>query len=107
MYAIHLRSSGSWMCSAIWAGPAPSIRAASIMSSLMLLSAPYMTTIQPPAPVQNAMMAKMTGRWPGAITLLNDWKPNNLSKAPTGLAFGSSTNSHSSTLDAPASAPGR
>ena len=40
-------------------GPAPSMRAASSGRLGMVLSAPYMTTIQPPAPVQNAMIAKM------------------------------------------------
>ena len=37
----------------------------------MLFSAPYITTIQPPAPVQNAIIANRTGRWPGAMTLPN------------------------------------
>ena len=50
-------------------GPAPSMRAASSRSGGIVLSAPYMTTIQPPAPVQNAIIAKMYGRFPGAI----DW----------------------------------
>ena len=43
-------------------GPAPSIRAASSSSVGMVFSAPYMTTTQPPAPVQNAIIAKMNGR---------------------------------------------
>ena len=59
-----------------------------MMSSGMLFSAPYMTTIQPPAPVQNATIDSTTGRWPGAITWLKlvvaqvlaatirpDWRP--------------------------------
>ena len=37
----------------------------------MLFSAPYMTTIHPPAPVQKAMIAKITGRLPGATVLSN------------------------------------
>ena len=83
------------------------MRAASITSALMLFSAPYMMTIQPPAPVQNAMMAKIGGRCAGTMTCTKLEKPSRCSRPPTGLAVGSSTNSHSSTLDAPASAPGR
>ena len=45
------------------------MRAASSRSGGIVFSAPYMTTIQPPAPVQNAIIAKMYGRFPGAI----DW----------------------------------
>ena len=45
------------------------MRAASSSSCGIVFSAPYMTTIQPPAPVQNAIIAKMKGRFPGAI----DW----------------------------------
>ena len=48
-------------------GPAPSMRAASSSSGGIVFSAPYMMTIQPPAPVQNAIIAKMKGRFPGAI----------------------------------------
>ena len=44
------------------------MRAASITSVLMLLSAPYMMTIQPPAPAQKAMTVKTTGRLPTATT---------------------------------------
>ncbi len=40
------------MCQAVAMGPAPSMRAASMTSTLMLLRAPYMMTIQPPAPAQ-------------------------------------------------------
>ncbi len=95
------------MRQAIWIRPAPSMRAASITSALMLFSAPYMITIQPPAPVQKAMTAKITGRFPGAMTWTKLLSPSRRSRPPTGLAVGSSRNSHSSTLDAPASAPGR
>ena len=59
MYAIHLRISGSFSRKAIMKGPAPSIRAASSRSGGIVFSAPYMTTIQPPAPVQKAIIAKM------------------------------------------------
>ena len=51
--------------------PAPSIRAASMTSCGMLFSAPYITTIQPPAPVQNAIIANRIDRWPGAMTWPN------------------------------------
>ena len=61
------------MRNAICTALAPSMRAASIMSMLMLFSAPYMMTIQPPAPVQNAMMANTTGRWDGAIVCTKVW----------------------------------
>ena len=47
------------MCQAVCTAPAPSMRAASMTSGLMLLSAPYMMTIQPPAPVQKAMTVKI------------------------------------------------
>ena len=71
-----------------------------------MFSAPYRIRIQPPAPVQNAMIMNTTGRWPGAITLVNWCSPVQRSSADTGLTDGFSTNSQSSTLDAPASAPG-
>ena len=48
-------------------GPAPSMDAASSSSAGIVFSAPYMTMIQPPAPVQNAIMAKTKGRCPGAM----------------------------------------
>ena len=62
MYAIHFRSSGSWMYHAVLMAPAPSKRAASMISSEMVFSAPYMMMIHPPAPVQNAMTVKIRGR---------------------------------------------
>ncbi|MFD0658680.1 hypothetical protein [Thermocatellispora tengchongensis] len=107
MYAIHLRSIGICTRSAICSTLAPSIRAASMTSCGMLFSAPYMITIQPPAPVQNAITVNSTGRWSGAITLARVSQPNASSSQPTGLAAGSSRISHSSTLATPASAPGR
>jgi hypothetical protein len=66
-----------------------------------------MTTIQPPAPVQNAIIAKMKGRWPGAIdstkrSAPSTWRRRN----EPGLTDGSSMKSHTSTDAAPASAPG-
>ena len=71
-----MRISGSFSRSAIVNGPAPSMRAASSSSCGMVFSAPYMTTIQPPAPVQNAIIAKMKGRFPGAIDWTNRWTPS-------------------------------
>ncbi len=82
------------------------MRAASMMSALMLLSAPYMMTIHPPAPAQKAMTVKTTGRLSTATTLTSDSYPMLLSRPETGLTVGSSTNSQSSTLEAPAMAPG-
>ena len=49
------------MYQAVLTAPAPSMRAASMTSALMLLSAPYMMTIQPPAPAQKAMTVKIDG----------------------------------------------
>ena len=94
------------MRQAVCQAPAPSMRAASITSVGMLFSAPYMTTIQPPAPVQNAMTVNSTGRCPGAMTSPKVSKPSARSRKPTGLTVGSSMNSHTITLAAPASAPG-
>ena len=72
----------------------------------MLFSAPYMMTIQPPAPVQNAMTVKMTGRFSSETVSTKLSKPKARRRPETGLTVGSSTNSHSITLEAPASAPG-
>ena len=100
--------SGSLSRSAIAIGPAPSMRAASSRSCGIVLSAPYMTTIQPPAPVQNAIIAKTNGSFPGAIDWTNSCTPNTLcSRNENGLTAGSSMNSQTSTAAAPASAPGR
>ena len=68
MYTIHLRSIGIWIRRAICRLPAPSMRAASMTSRGMLFSAPYITTIQPPAPVQNAIIANKMARWLGSMT---------------------------------------
>ena len=88
-------------------GPAPSMRAASSSSSGIVFSAPYMTTIQPPAPVQNAIIAKMNGRCPGAIDWAKRCEPSTwFSRNEPGLTAGSSMNSHTRTAAAPASAPG-
>ena len=86
------------MFQAVRQGPAPSTRAASITSSGMLLSAPYMTTIQPPAPVQKAISTKMTGRLPGAITWSNVLNPSARRRPVAGLTDGVSMNSQTSTL---------
>ena len=88
-------------------GPAPSMRAASSSSCGIVFSAPYMTTIQPPAPVQNAIIAKTNGRFPGAIDWTNRCAPNTwCSRNEPGLTDGSSMNSQTRTDAAPASAPG-
>ncbi len=91
---------------AVCHAPAPSIRAASSRSGEMLFSAPYITTIQPPAPVQNAMRVNRIGRCEGSMTWPNVSKPNARSRKLTGLTAGSSRNSQTMTLAAPASAPG-
>ena len=66
-----------------------------------------MTTIQPPAPVQNAIIAKMKGRFPGAIDSTKRCDPSTwCSRNEPGLTDGSSMNSQTSTEAAPASAPG-
>ena len=101
-----MRISGIWIDQAMRIGPAPSTRAASITSLGMLLSAPYITTIQPPAPVQKAMTARTNGRRSTCTAPTSESKPSALSRNATGLTVGSSTNSQSMTLDAPASAPG-
>ena len=62
MYAIHFRVSGIWMYHAVLMKPAPSQRAASMISSEMLFNAPCMMMIHPPAPVQNAITVKISGR---------------------------------------------
>ena len=87
-------------------GPAPSMRAASSSSFGIVFSAPYMTTIQPPAPVQNAIIANTNGRFPGAIALTNRSTPNARSRNDPGLTAGSSMKSQTRTDAAPASAPG-
>ncbi len=66
IYAIHFRSSGIWMYHAVLTAPAPSMRAASMTSGEIVFSAPYMMMIHPPAPVQNAITVKITGRFPKA-----------------------------------------
>ena len=72
-----------------------------------MLSAPYMTTIQPPAPVQNAIIAKMNGRFPGAIDWAKMSAPSrSCSRNEPGLTVGSSMNSQTRTAAAPARAPG-
>ena len=107
MYAIHLRISGSFSRTAIVHAPAPSMRAASSSSWGMVLSAPYITTIQPPAPVQKAIAAKMNGGLPGAIDWTKRCEPSRwCSTNDHGLTEGSSMNSHTSTDAAPARAPG-
>ena len=95
------------MDQAVRQGPAPSTRAASMISSGMLLRAPYMTTIQPPAPVQKAISTRMTGRLPGASTWSKVLSPSARSSPVTGLTPGESMNSQTSTLATPARAPGR
>jgi hypothetical protein len=97
---------GIWMYQAVFHGPAPSMRAASRISSGMLFRAPYITTIQPPAPVQNAISTRMTGRFPGARTWSKLSRPRARSSPAAGLTAGSSMNSHTSTLATPARAPG-
>src|SRR5581483_8421597 len=107
MYAIHLRISGSFSRSAIVIGPAPSMRAASSRSCGIVFRAPYMTTIQPPAPVQKAIMAKTNGRFPGAIDCAKMFAPSTwCSRNEPGLTVGSSMKSQTRTEAAPASAPG-
>ena len=54
----------------------------------MLFSAPYMTTIQPPAPAQNAIRAKTTGRPSGAMVAEKLSKPSSWSNGANGLAAG-------------------
>ncbi len=83
------------------------MRAASSSSCGIVFSAPYMTTIQPPAPVQNAIIAKTKGSFPGAIDSTNRCDPSTWSQQErAGADAGSSMNSQTSTDDAPASAPG-
>ena len=98
--------SGIWICHAVAIGPAPSMRAASITSTGMLFSAPYMMMIQPPAPVQKAISVKMTGRLSSATVCTKVSNPNAFRMPETGLTVGSRRNSHSMTLEAPARAPG-
>ena len=83
------------------------MRAASSRSGGIVFSAPYMTTIQPPAPVQNAIIAKMNGRFPGAIDWAKMSAPSrSCSRNEPGLTVGSSMKSQTRTAAAPASAPG-
>jgi len=83
------------------------MRAASSKSCGIVFSAPYMTTIQPPAPVQNAIIAKTKGSFPGAIDSTNRCASKTFfSRNEPGLTDGSSMNSQTRTADAPASAPG-
>ena len=66
-----------------------------------------MTTIQPPAPVQNAIIAKMNGRFPGAIDWAKMFAPSRwCSRNAPGLTLGSSMNSQTRTAAEPARAPG-
>ena len=66
-----------------------------------------MMTIQPPAPVQKAMTVKTTGRLLDGDDVDERLEAHAPCRRPeTGLTVGSSTNSQSSTLEAPASAPG-
>src|SRR5271166_1686051 len=106
MYTTHFLIKGSLTRNASCQALAPSILAASITSSEMLLSAPLITTIQPPAPVQNAIRAKTAGRCPGAIVWPKDENPKEESTKLKGLTPGSSMKSQTRTLAAPASAPG-
>ena len=69
MKTTHLLIKGSLTRTASCQALAPSILAESITSSEMLLRAPFITTIQPPAPVQKAITAKMGGKCPGADRL--------------------------------------
>ena len=83
------------------------MRAASSSSCGIVLSAPYITTIQPPAPVQKAIIAKMKGRFWAAIDWAKLCDPSTPCRmnAP-GLTLGSSMKSQMTTDAAPASAPG-
>ena len=83
------------------------MRAASSSSCGIVFSAPYMTTIQAPAPVQNAIIAKMYGRFPGATDWAKLCAPSPCCRMNLpGLTLGSSMNSQMTTAAAPASAPG-
>jgi len=73
---LHLRRSGIWIYHAVFKGPAPSMRAASITSDEIVLSAPYMMMIHPPAPAQNAMTVKITGRLVWATVWMKLSNPN-------------------------------
>ena len=75
-------------------------------SGEIVFSAPYMMMIHPPAPVQNAITVKITGRFPKATVWMKLVNPNWLSTTATGLTLGSSMKSQSMTLAEPASAPG-
>ena len=82
------------------------MRAASMISSEMVFNAPYMMMIHPPAPVQNAITVKITGRLSRATVCVKLVNPNQFRTTDTGLTVGSSKKSQSMTLAAPANAPG-
>jgi len=62
---------------------------------------------QPPAPVQNAIIANTYGSLPGAIDSTKRFDPSTFrTRNEPGLTDGSSMNNQTRTDDAPASAPG-
>ena len=107
MYAIHLRSIGSWMRRAVCTAPAPSMR----RGLDDLVGDAVERAVHDDDPAAGAGPERDDGeehrQVPGRDDSAKLSKPKPLQQPPTGLAVGSRRNSQSSTLDAPARAPGR
>ena len=107
MYAIHFLIRGSLTRNAVCHAPAPSSFADSSTSSGIVASAPCITTIQLPAPLQKAMTAKTTGSFGDVSESPSEWEPSQFKPKLHGLVPGCSMNSQSITLAEPASPAGR